>query len=139
MRVDPKRTEAKRPANRPAAGSWGLASIGAVLIEWVSRGALALFFVLGMLATAGASPGLSRAESVIEGGSEEFEAHVPNGVRARAHRQSGAGGHPPRMLEAPRVPRSLVPMQLEPTRPRQSWHVPRRIVPAADDDDDELG
>ncbi|MFV8754686.1 hypothetical protein ACNOYE_29415 [Nannocystaceae bacterium ST9] len=139
MRIDPRRTEAKHPPNWRPADSWGLASISALLIEWASRGALALLFVFGMLATASASPGLNRAESVIEGGSEELETHVPNGVRARANRHAGAGGPPLRMLEDPRVPSSLVPVRLDSTQVRPRWHVPRRIVPAADDDDDELG
>lgn len=117
----------------------GLGSVRVLLADWASRGVLALLFVFGLLALAGPPPGASRSESVIEGGSEEFRSSVPTSARTVAKRRAQIGGAPPvEQGETPRAPRVLVlALGLEPPRPR--WQVPRRVVPAADDDDDELG
>jgi hypothetical protein len=135
MRIDPTSTAA-RGIRKPNGGR-------GLLAEWASRGLLALLFVLGTLAMAASPPGASRSESVIEGGSGEFESCAPaNGKRIQTKRRAYLGGRPPMVssIEGPRAPRVLV-LALGVEAPRPRWQIPRRVVPAADDDDDddELG
>lgn len=119
------------------------ASAWVIVLEWASRGALSLVFLLGILATPGAAPGMSRGESAIEGGAKAAESQVPRAIQVRAiGRRARVGAQPWRILEPRRAPlvAGPAPHDIRSPRPRPRWSVPRRTLPIAnDDDDDELG
>jgi hypothetical protein len=102
---------------------------------WLSRAAIALVFMLGMLATAGTTRVVIERDLVVEHG-EDTEGTGQASFHVQAPRRVRAGASPlARRIESPSAPRLLEPRRSP--APRQSWQHPRRTVPPDDEDDDE--
>jgi hypothetical protein len=104
---------------------------------WLSRAAVALVFMLGMLATAGATQVVVERDLVVERGEDtEGTSHAGFHVQSPRRIRAGAGALA-HQIENPSAPRVLAPPRRAPA-PQPTWQRPRRTAPPPEDDEERL-